>query len=85
MSNMIGRLFVEHPQSVNETYLQHLATAMGFALKLLSAGVVCTVHAVVPCLFEKTASEAIGELHDRMVVNRVRREALRNGEAVEHA
>ena len=66
----IARLFTQHPASVGETYLQHLRTALGFGFRMLIAGLACVVHALLPCLFECTASRCIGQLHDRMVVNR---------------
>ena len=58
----IERLFLDHPHSVNESYLQHLAVASGFAVRLLGAGCAALVHAFVPCLFEKTASNEIRSL-----------------------
>lgn len=67
------RLFTEHPASVGETYLQHLGQAMGFALRMLAGGLACLVHAFLPFLFVRTGSQAITELHQRMVVNRDRR------------
>jgi hypothetical protein len=73
MTTLIDRLFIDHPKSVNETYLQHLAAAMGFATRLLLAGFVCAIHALLPFLFEKTASNAIRKLYSRMVTNRVRK------------
>jgi hypothetical protein len=65
-------LFTEHPASVGETYWQHLATAMGFSLRLIAAGLCCLVHALLPFLFVRTASRTVTELHDRMLVNRAR-------------
>lgn len=70
--NAFRRLFTEHPASVNETYWQHFANAMGFGLRMIAGGFVCIVHAFLPGVFCKTASGTIGELHDRMVVNRSR-------------
>jgi len=70
--NALRRLFTEHPASVNETYWQHFANAMGFGLRMIGGGFVCIVHAFLPGVFCKTASGTIGELHDRMVVNRHR-------------
>ena len=67
---MLKALFCDHPASVDETYTEHMAAASGFALRLFVAGVVCSVHAILPFLFEKTASGMIEELHDRMVANR---------------
>ncbi len=72
--------FTEHPATVGETYGQHFVSAMGFTGTMLKATFCCGVHALLPFLFEKTGSNYITELHDRMVTNRSRLEA---GEAVD--
>ena len=72
---MIQRLFTEHPRSVDESYLQHLAAALGFSARLALAALACLVHAFLPFLFVKTGSAMITTLHDRMVTNRHRRPA----------
>ncbi len=66
----IKAAFTAHPASVGETYGEHFVTAMGFSLSLLRAAVVCAIHAVLPFLFEKTGSECITELNQRMVTHR---------------
>lgn len=60
---MLGRLFLDHPATVNESYFEHFAFALGFGLKLLGAAGAALVHAVIPCLFEKTASRIIADLY----------------------
>ena len=69
---MIERYFREHPRSVGETYFEHLRTASSFAGAMLIAALACFIHAVIPCLFEKTGSTAIQRLYERMVVHRRR-------------
>jgi hypothetical protein len=69
---MIDRYFREHPRSVGETYFKHLRTASWFAATMVSAGLACFIHALVPYLFQKTGSAAIEQLYDRMVTNRHR-------------
>lgn len=64
--------FTRHLRSVDEGYLQHARHALGFSVQLLLGGVVCLVHAVLPFAFERTGSDIIRRLHDRMVVNRHR-------------
>ena len=64
--------FTAHPASVGESYGEHFTTALGFSLALFRAALVCAVHAVLPFLFEKTGSECIRDLHDRMVTHRRR-------------
>jgi len=66
------KLFTHHPASVGETYLQHLFAAGGFTAQLLLAALACLVHALLPFLFERTASARIDALHSRMVRYRVR-------------
>jgi len=65
-------LFTRHPATVGETYPQHWASALSFARDLWLAAVVCTLHAFLPFLFEKTGSTLITRLHDRMVTHRDR-------------
>ena len=65
MTARIVRLFRDHPASVDETYLQHLAFAARFSGLLFAAALAALVHALLPFLFEKTASTIIRRLHDR--------------------
>ena len=66
MTRTWQRIFVDHPHSVDETYFEHMCFAGRFAARLLLAGCVALIHAIVPCLFEKTASRMIGEMHWRL-------------------
>ena len=65
--------FTEHPNSVGETYLEHMGMAFRFGCRLLLSGIACLLHGIFPFLFIKTGSQTVGELHDRMLVNRDRR------------
>jgi len=60
------RLFIVHPRSVNEDYLAHAGVALRFALLLLRAGLAALVHALIPALFETSASSTIKKLHREM-------------------
>ena len=62
----------DHPVTVGETYGEHFVSAMGFSLSMLKAAFCCGVHAILPFAFEKTGSECITGLYDRMVTNRSR-------------
>ena len=63
---MFNRIFLNHPRSVDENYAEHAVFAGGFAFKLLGAGLAALVHAIIPCLFEKTASKMIIQMHERL-------------------
>jgi hypothetical protein len=67
-----NRLFTDHPATVNESYGQHFAAAMGFGLRMIWGGLLCIVHALIPGAFCNKGSEMICELHERMVTNRRR-------------
>jgi hypothetical protein len=64
---MFRRFFLDHPRSVDGNYFEHLLFAGGFALRLLGAGVAALVHALVSCLFEKTANQMITQMHDKIL------------------
>ncbi len=66
------QFFTKHPNSVGESYWQHMGVALSFAWVLFGAAGAALVHAVFPAWFEKTASAQITRLHDRMVCNRIR-------------
>lgn len=72
MSNWLDKYFIEHPKTVDESYLEHLVVALSFSCRLLAAGAACLVHALVPGLFVKTGSSMIDELYSEMVQNRHR-------------
>ncbi len=62
MTDRLLRAFTEHPASVGESYWGHLAFALGFAVRLLLAGLAALVHALLPFLFKTTASRLIAEM-----------------------
>lgn len=68
----MNSLFTSHPASVNETYFQHMRTALCFCGRFACGAIAALIHAFFPFLFEKTGSALIGELHERMVQQRGR-------------
>ncbi len=63
----LSRLFRDHPESVGETYVEHMRAALWFSFTMTRAAVCCFVHAFFPFLFTKTGSSAIERLFDAMV------------------
>lgn len=61
----LSKLFTEHPASVDETYFGHMAFAAWFASRLFIAGGAALVHALLPFMFETTASRIVRELYER--------------------
>ena len=62
---MIARIFLTHPASVEESYGEHARFAFGFSMKLFAAAAAALAHALIPCLFEKTASRIVAGLYAR--------------------
>lgn len=67
---MIKRAFIEHPESVGESYGEHFVHANSFGIRMVLGGIACMLHGFLPFLFVKTGSKQIESLHGRMVVNR---------------
>jgi hypothetical protein len=70
---LFRKLFTDHPESVGETYAEHLFAAMGFGVRMVFAGIACMVHGVLPALFMNRGSDTVRVLHDRMVARRRQR------------
>lgn len=66
------RLFTDHPRSVGESYAEHFMAATSFGIPMITAGMACVLHGIFPFLFEKTGSNLVRKLYDRMLVNRVK-------------
>ena len=66
----IFKLFTAHPQTVGESYGEHLLRASSFGLRMMLAGVACLLHGLLPFLFVRTGSRAISELNEQMVIKR---------------
>lgn len=64
---MITRLFLAHPRSVGESYGEHAATAARFGVTMMVGGAACIVHAVLPFLFVRTASDSVKRLYAQMM------------------
>ena len=67
------RRFTDHPATVNETYLQHMAMAFGFGGRMLLGGLACFVHGLLPWLCLTRGSDTVRGLHRRMTSGRVAR------------
>jgi Family of unknown function (DUF6356) len=75
MSLILPRSFVEHPRSVGETYGEHFGIALGFGMRLITAGLACVVHACVPGWFTRSGSRAVCALARELEERAARGEA----------
>jgi len=63
---MWDKAFLHHPRSLGESYWQHHKRALGFGTAMIAGGIACIIHALVPALFERTASTTVLQLNERM-------------------
>ena len=63
---MLDRLLLEHPREIGETYAEHAGHALFIGLKMIVAGVACLVHALLPGLFIRTASNTVDDIQKLM-------------------
>jgi hypothetical protein len=66
----ILRAFTAHPESVGESYGEHLFRASSFGVRMIFAGAACILHGIAPFLFVRTGSRAITELNEQMIAKR---------------
>ena len=62
--------FTAHPASVGESYFGHMRFASRFAARLFAIAGAALVHAVIPALFETTASDQIKAMADEMAARK---------------
>ena len=63
---MLDRLLLEHPREIGETYTEHAGHALFIGMRMIVAGIACLVHALLPGLFIRTASNTVDDIQDLM-------------------
>tara|TARA_B100001939_G_scaffold48499_1_gene37912 strand:+ start:1184 stop:1393 length:210 start_codon:yes stop_codon:yes gene_type:complete len=64
-------IFTEHPNSVGESYTEHMFFAILIGLKLILWGIAAIVHALFPFVLKTFVSSNIKKLHDDIFINRM--------------
>jgi len=67
---MFRRLFLDHPESVGESYAEHFRVAGGFGVTMIVGGLGAVLHAFLPFVCKTRGSDTINALHARMVAKR---------------
>lgn len=55
--------FIEHPNSVGESYSEHLRAALGYSWRMFKGAGCCALHGLMPWLCTTSGSDLIRELH----------------------
>lgn len=69
-SGFVDRLLLAHPRTVGETYAEHFGIAGRFGAAMVLGGLKCLVHAVLPAVFERSASDTVGRLNGELTRRR---------------
>ena len=64
--SVLNRWFLAHPRSVGESYWEHASVAARFGATMVIGGLACIVHAFIPALFPRAASDRVKRLYQRM-------------------
>jgi len=64
------KAFTQHPETVGESYFEHLRSAWGFSSTMAVGACACLLHGLFPFAFQTSGSRRIRELHERMVTHR---------------
>lgn len=70
MIKKLKQLFTEHPDSVDESYIEHTGVALYFGFSMFFTSLALFVHAFLPFLFVKTGGQTVTHLYDRMITSR---------------
>jgi hypothetical protein len=68
----LDRIFLAHPRTVGESYLEHSVFALRIGLRLVLAGMAALLHAIVPSLCETTASRIILAMNADILARRAK-------------
>lgn len=69
-ASLIDRLLFAHPRTVGETYVEHAGIAGRFGATMVVGGVKCLVHALLPAVFERSASDCVARLNGELTRRR---------------
>ena len=66
MYNEVKKFFTEHPKQVNETYFQHLFSAIDMTKEIFIIGGILLIHAFLPFLYQEEASLRLEKLNKKI-------------------
>lgn len=72
LKKIYSKIFLQHPHSIGESYLQHFHFAFRNGFSLLGAGMACLIHSVFPILFPSTASTIVEKFNQEMSLRKTK-------------
>lgn len=68
--SLVDRALFAHPRTVGESYFEHLGIAGRFGATMVTGGLKCMIHAVLPSVFERAASDCVAGLNRELTRRR---------------
>ena len=65
-TGLFDRMLFAHPRKVGESYAEHAGIASRFGATMMLGGVKCLAHAILPTVFERSASDCVAKLHGEL-------------------
>ena len=62
----VNNPFTKHPQSVGETYFEHMKKAMRYGLRIQIVAIIIFIHALFPFLFEQNGGDEIDKINKEL-------------------
>ena len=69
-AGLADRFLLAHPRAVGESYSEHAGIASRFGATMVAGGVKCLIHAVLPAVFERSASDCVAKLNAELTRRR---------------
>lgn len=69
-TGLLDRLLFAHPRRVGESYMEHFQIAGRFGRAMIAGGIKCLMHACLPAVFERSASDCVAKLHGELTRRR---------------
>lgn len=57
------KIFTAHLRAMNESYFEHMVSALKISITMLWAGLICLIHSIFPFLFANFANDTVERLH----------------------
>ena len=61
---MLDKLILAHPREIGESYAEHAGHATWIGIRMILSGFACLVHALLPGLFVRTASNTVDAINE---------------------
>lgn len=73
---MVFTIFNQHPNSVGETYFEHISNALYYSFMSAIASILLLIHAIFPFVLQGHGAKIVKHIYDEMSKNKRRRQLV---------